>query len=580
MSKTREIVLSTLAFPTANNPADLFAVGSEDLDIDLEALRIVGKEIGLGTWFNAAPVGWWLRLFGSGTLTLRINGYGHLKVWGAVNGKRFLVADGQVAGEWAHDFDLESKFEFLWVELCDRESATLQSMEWSLSSTRIHSSSTPAKVTVVVPTFGLEQEALKQVGRLLAPSLSDVVARVFVIDQGHTVADCPQYPDVASRFGARFELIQQENYGGSGGYARGMIESLRFPDDAVLLLDDDAVIEVESLRRALVISEALGRNTIIGTGLISAELPTQLASLAEGIQRRNFNWGPSDGVGDGQELTNTTPENWIFLDSNAPVEYSGWWGTLLPVGAVHRIGFPAPFFLKWDDAEYGLRASKKGIQTTTIPGISTWHPTWAAKGTVSSWSSWPMHRNRLTVAAAYGASKGVIWDSLIHQIKHILSLQYASAELWNQAIVQFMDNPDWLTTNLIKTRVISQAFLDGLPKIRPDLTFEENSQPKHIFVQTARGIAGIFRPAKIAQSGHCKGIDYNWSKSLGMDGYAITRNGAVEALVRDPRRARSILRRTIIEHFRLMREWKVLQQEYSKALPESTNSWKETLQLR
>lgn len=579
MAEIRELVLSSLALPSEEHPASLYLVGSEDLSFDLDESLIVGKQIDLGTWFNSAPIGWWARIFGTGTITLRVEGQGNLKVWGALKGERTLLSSVELVGQWSQSFDLLPGLDFIWVEISSPERAMLKSMEWSISREHAEVHPIPAKVTVVIPTYGLEEEALKQVRRLLAPDLREVVARVLVIDQGNSVADSPNFKDVRQEFGSKFELIAQGNFGGSGGYARGMIESLRFPDDAVLLLDDDAVIEPSSLRRALALSEALGRDKIIGTGLISAELPTQLTSLAEGINRRTFNWGPTDGVGDGQIISDRSPENWTFLSPNSPTEYSGWWGTLLPVGAVKRIGLPAPFFLKWDDAEYGLRAGKVGIGTVTVPGISAWHPTWAAKGTVSSWSSWPMHRNRLTVAAAYRAGRGVIWNSLIHQIKHVLSLQYTSAELWNRGIEEFLDSPEWLTAGLLTTRANAQEYIESIQRSDSQLSQHQVTQAKGTAIQTLRGVVGLFTPSHLGQVGRSKGIDYSWVNSIGMDGFVIERVGKVEELVREPKRARSILNRTFSNHYQLFKRWNTLRSTYGEFLPESTTKWGLILEL-
>lgn len=579
MPDIRELVLSAIAFPSESHPANLYLAGSPDISVDAENASVVGQQISLGTWFNAAPAGWWSRVFGARKVVLRVKGQGNLKVWGAFNGKRVLVTSVQISGDWSQEFTLDSNYEFLWVEVSHDQRAVLETAEWSLVNYQDEETSTPAKVTVVVPTFRLEEEALSQVQRLLAPSLADVVARVLVIDQGNTVAASPNYTAVAEQFGARFELFEQGNFGGSGGYARGMIESLHFPNDAVLLLDDDAVIEPASLRRALVISEALGRNTIVGTGLISAELPTQIASLAEGINRRTFNWGSTDGVGEGRELTEGTPESWNFLASSAKSEYSGWWGTLLPAGAIRRIGLPAPFFLKWDDAEYGLRAAKAGIQTVTIPGISAWHPTWAAKGTVSSWSSWPMHRNRLTVAAAYGSGVGVIGHSLIHQIKHVLSLQYSSAELWNKGIEEFLASSDWLSTGLIDTRNRAQTYLDLIPKVDCELSEQRLPKPNALTIRVLRSIIGLFTSPHLNQVGSGEGIDFSWSESIGRDAFIINRAGKTEVLMRDPARARRILVTTFKNHSVLWREWRKLRRVYADELTYASRRWSEILQL-
>ena len=38
------------------------------------------------------------------------------------------------------------------------------------------------------------------------------------------------------------------------------------------------------------------------------------------------------------------------------VDFNGWWTCVIPRQVAEEIGQPLPLFLKWDDAEYGLRA--------------------------------------------------------------------------------------------------------------------------------------------------------------------------------------------------------------------------------
>src|SRR5699024_3012256 len=90
-------------------------------------------------------------------------------------------------------------------------------------------------VTVVVPTFRREDDAVAQAARFAAMR---VVTRVLVVDQGRTLAAGTTARSLEES--PKVRLISQPNLGGSGGYARGMLESLASPDDAVYLSDDDA----------------------------------------------------------------------------------------------------------------------------------------------------------------------------------------------------------------------------------------------------------------------------------------------------------------------------------------------------
>jgi galactofuranosylgalactofuranosylrhamnosyl-N-acetylglucosaminyl-diphospho-decaprenol beta-1,5/1,6-galactofuranosyltransferase len=134
---------------------------------------------------------------------------------------------------------------------------------------------------------------------------------------------------------------------------------------------------------------------------------------------------------------------------------------MLPATAVARVGLPAPFFIKWEDAEYGLRARAQGMATVTLPGTAVYHPAWDDKGTLNSWVAFPLHRNRLATAAAYGAGRGVIVSSLAHQVKHALRGARVTLRAWNAAAREVAAGPEWLAEDLAAFRQRAQRVVAG-----------------------------------------------------------------------------------------------------------------------
>src|SRR5699024_9593528 len=69
--------------------------------------------------------------------------------------------------------------------------------------------------------------------------------------------------------------------------------------------------------------------------------------------------------------------------------------------------------------------------------------------TQMTWTARVLHRNRLAIAAAYGAGRGVIGSSLLHQAKHILAGHLLTAELWEDGIDAMRSGPhSWLGDDL------------------------------------------------------------------------------------------------------------------------------------
>lgn len=520
-------------------------------------------------WHTVFPATRWRQVGGIKDVTLTVTGRGYVRLFAKTQSDTTtLVSEVDLTDSnefWEHTFD-SKLYEWLWVEVADP--CLITQVRWS-TSREVHL----PLVTVVMPTFNRETDALTQASRFLDNSM---VGHVVVIDQARTLHLNEEFSKLRNDNPERLVFIQQANLGGSGGYARGMNESMRWPEHAVLNSDDDAQLPPESLRRMLV-AQALaaqnGQKVVIGTAMFSAETPTHLISGAEAVDFSNFMWGPADDIGGPIDISQQQKDALPAFALKKKPNYSGWWGTLLPPGAVASVGLPAPYFIKWDDAEYGLRAQKMGYQFLTLPGVGVWHPTWGAKSTVGSWMSLPLHRNRLVTAAAYGASRKVVWDSFIHQVKHILSLQYIPAELWAAGIEQMRKGPSaWLGYDLQQVRAKAQNIIDKevlhTSKKSSKRSVEKESLRRDVFA----AVTGLIRPSR-SQPKTVRVVpadSLSWRDGIGADVVVLTDSeGQITGeMRRRPSRAVPLLLRTIEQHIHLAFRWHALQREYRTALPQ------------
>ena len=511
-------------------------------------------------WGRAFPAATWRPVLGARTVHVSAGG-ATAQLLGAQAGRLHRL--GPVVGGRRDLTAAELDHDWLWLDGTDQE------VTWSLSS--------PVELpplTVVLPTYRRETDAVAQARRFL--DCPEVTA-VLVVDQGGTLAEHPGFRALLER-SPGLRLLTQPNLGGSGGYARGMLEASRDPSAAVLFSDDDAVLSPESLRRMLTYQALAPRPTIVGAPLFSSHRPSQLIAHSERVDPRAFQWGASRRMFAAVDLADTTPVDWTFTSPRAAVNYTGWWGTLFPPGTAADLGLPAPLFLKWDDAEYGLRATAHGYRHAVLPGTAVHHPPWTAYRTQMTWTARVLHRNRLAVAAAYGAGRGVLASSLLHQIKHVLAGHLLTAELWEEGIDAMRAGPgSWLGGDLEQARaagarVVADWHRDHELATAPTPT-------RHAPLPLVRGLARAGarllradRPPRVVLAVPMD--EMHWRTTLGADALLITDpHGATEAAFAVTGSAmRRALGRTLRSHLDLAVRWRRLSRRYRRALPQHTTA--------
>lgn len=540
------------------------------MDLQRWSSSAPGVEAEVPEWFSFFPADHWRSLVGSLSVTLTVACDGGFRVLtrGSDSSQEVVYVG---SGDTTLSHISERVRSWAWVEA--EPGGSVRDITWSVDDMAAE----PPPAFVVVPTFRREEDATLQAERFLR---MDGVHRVLVVDQGGTLGAYSPFQALVEIHGERLILVGQANFGGSGGYARGMVESLEFPGCAVFLSDDDAAVPEEALRRmrlAQALAAQRGRKVVLGTPMLSAETPATLVSAAEWVAPKPFQWKPADGLSTPISVSGSPTHFADPLVLNVAPNYAGWWGALLPPGMVAQVGLPAPYFLKWDDAEFGLRASSRGYEFAVIPGTGAWHPTWGAWKTLTTWVAVLLHRNRLATAAAYQAGRGVVIDSLVHQVKHVLSLQYDVAELWAAGIDSVLDGPAWLSSDLSKTRGQAQSVVDRLPGRMATTEIPPARGRLSVPSGAFHSLTGLLRKSTHRQTS-CEASSFTWRDGLGQDRVVLLDEGDAFELVRDSSRARTALWVVLQQHARLLRDWSSLRARYAPALRSTTTlqHWRRT----
>ncbi len=404
MSASTWTVVLRAVLPTT----DIDAVLPLYIDGDAAAATLHGRHsiavtdgmVSLGSYFNAFPAATWQAETDADVVRLRVHaaGRGSLVIQrsdadarATEVARREIDSDSVVALDLPlHGFDRGGAY---WFDLVAHDGELrLLDADWSIDR--------PIRetATVAITTFNRPHECLAQLRALaLDQGVRDVIDRIVLVDQGSdTVQSQAEFPEVAEVLGDRLSVIRQPNMGGSGGFARGMFESLQAAQsDGVLLLDDDAIIEPEAIVRAVRFAGAARAPLIVGGGMLHLDDRSRLYAQSEQWDRR-IGWFRLHRPGAYDHDFAATPFRQApFFHRTHRSDFNGWWMCLIPVSVLRAGGLALPLFLKGDDVEFGLRAGARGVRTVSPTGIALWHLGWGGKAPTRTWESYFLHRNRL-----------------------------------------------------------------------------------------------------------------------------------------------------------------------------------------
>jgi galactofuranosylgalactofuranosylrhamnosyl-N-acetylglucosaminyl-diphospho-decaprenol beta-1,5/1,6-galactofuranosyltransferase len=581
------------------------------------ALRVrSGERLSFGTYFNAFPASYWRRwtVVSEVRLTVDVSGRGATVIVyrSLANGRSQRVDSAGTGSEAKGTFTFELPLKpfidggWYWYNvIAGDDDAVVESAEWSaeVPADRVaHGTADIAITTMNRPDF-----VAKLVAQLGDEMLKPYLDTVMVMEQGtQKMADSELFPAAEAALGDKLRIIEQGNLGGSGGYARGQLESLRKGTATyALMMDDDVVCEPEGIIRAITFGDLARRPTIVGGHMFSLYNKSQLHSFGEIVQPWRFWWmTPLDGYSQ-WDLSARNIRSARWLHKRVDVDFNGWFMCLIPRAVIAEIGLSLPLFIKWDDAEYGLRAKAAGFPTVTFPGAAVWHVPWTDKNDALDWQAYYHVRNRFVAAllhSPYPRGGRMIREDLNHTVAHLVSMQYSTVEIRHLALEDVLSGPQHLhptlPTRLTEVNAHRKKFTDAqlhpdrdaFPDVRrkkpPRKGRDVVEVPGRLSQLVTAGLAPIrhLRPTRDLSRSHpeadIRAIDAKWYRLASYDSAVVSMNDGTSAALyqRDPQKFRELVARTAELHQRLAREWPRLAEEYRAALPHVTSpaAWEQT----
>ncbi|MDQ4503250.1 glycosyltransferase [Sinomonas sp. ASV322] len=572
-----------------------------------------GQHVSFGTYFNAFPASYWRRWTSVREIRLVVEtkGRGAVVVYKTnARGAIQRVAGKRVDGDGtATVFDLTLKpfgdGGWYWFDVnASVDGLELTSARWEgLVPPRVRETSITLQITTVnKPQFCIDN------ARILADSLDrlDAVREILIVDQGtDKVRDHPDFLEIEAGLGGRLRVIEQTNLGGSGGFARGMFEALEGGHDYALLLDDDVVIEPESITRLVTFADLCRKPTIVGGHMFDLYNRTTLHTFGEVVDLHRVQPAPPhEDMELGHDFSRSNLRQTRWLHRRTDVDYNGWWMCLIPTEVMREIGLAMPVFIKWDDSEYGLRARNAGFNTVSFPGAAVWHVSWVDKDDLVGWQAYFHERNRTITAllhSEFAKSGRVLRESVQNDVKHLVSMQYFTQHGRIMALRDLFDGPEGLHNKLAaklpEINAVRAQYSDaqirsdvddfpspkagrsltGGPAIAPS---KKQLVPWALKTVSRQLLRAPLEDSTVRPQGFLAHRDNKWWRLAGYDSVIVSNAEGTGAswYQRKPELLRSMLAEATRLHARLYRDWEQLAERYRAGMPKVTSidAWRET----
>ncbi|MGB4778652.1 glycosyltransferase [Microbacterium sp.] len=439
-----------------------------------QARILEGRRVSFGTYFNAFPASYWQHwtTVRSVTLTVRTTGPATILVYRSTGaGVSQRIDTKEVAGAASTSFaltlDQYSDGGWIWFDVAaDEEPAVFDGAEWTTEQEPART----GKASIGITTYNKPGYCVGTLRALAdSPEALDVIDRIFIIDQGDRRVDAEaDFPEVAEQLGDALEIITQPNLGGSGGFARAMAKTLDRPDsDFVQLLDDDVKIEPESIRRSVVFGRFAATPTIVGAHMFDLLDRPKLHAWAEVVDDRPFMWRTLYQERMPHDFSVANLRQSPTLHMRLDADYNGWWMCLIPTEIIREIGLALPAFIKWDDAEYCLRARDAGYPTVSVPGIALWHVSWVGKDDSIDWQAYFHARNRIVAGLLHSRSPDggtLLRHSRRMDLKHLMMMQYYPVALRHRALRDILSGPAHMHAGIASAMPAARALAKDFPE--------------------------------------------------------------------------------------------------------------------
>lgn len=322
------------------------------------------------------------------------------------------------------------------------------------------------ELSLCITTFKKEDYILKNIEQFNTLMSSDEPIadhlQIHIVDNGRTLdVNCGNNP--------RIRIHPNKNVGGAGGFARGMIESLRASSNGlvepthILVMDDDISVLPEAFIRTYNLLRIVNnkyREAFVSGAMMAMQTPNEQFEDIGHITKNG--WYETIKRHYNMFEINDVCENESILPTNQH-QYAAFWFCCFPIEEIQRNGLPLPLFIRGDDAEFGLRDPERRF--ITMNGICVWHDAFGQSKFRANLECYMSVRNSLiiqTVSPSYEGSDTTFFYTLAkeHIEREFRKFAYNNVELVLQAIEDYLAGPEYLMNMDAEAKMKSTAAMN------------------------------------------------------------------------------------------------------------------------
>lgn len=286
------------------------------------------------------------------------------------------------------------------------------------------------RLGIVITHYNRKEFVVPAIKRLMS-NLIEKNERISLV-----VVDNSQ--DITEEEACGATIIKNENYGGSGGFTRGLLYLKDNGFTHCLFMDDDVSCEIESILKTYdFFQNTEDPSYAIAGSLFDEENPTVL--IDKGAEFHKGSWHSRHN---GADISKPEIIKKVMEDDRL-ADYGGWWFFAFNIFYIKH--FPFPTFVRGDDVLFSLDNKFKIL---TPIDIFCWGDSFYLKeGPVQVYLD-TRSMILINLVSDRGGLSSLIYRTAVSFFKYFLMFKYESALAQIEAIKDFMKGPSFYEENL------------------------------------------------------------------------------------------------------------------------------------